>query len=50
MVDEPKTLEDWKEIGEAYFELCELLHNNSKLIPEELMSKIEDVLYRHFEP
>ena len=49
-MDKPKTLEDWKEIGESHFELCELLHNNIELIPPKLVDKISDAVYRHFEP
>ena len=50
MLNKPKTLEDWKEVGENHFELCELLHNSMSELPPIVKDKIWDVLYRHFEP
>jgi len=49
-MEEPKTLKDWREVGVNHFELCEKLHRNSNLIPKELMSIIENLIYNHFEP
>ena len=50
MIEAPKTMEDYKQIFENHIDLCETLHNNAKLIPEKLMSKIEDIMYKHYEP
>jgi len=50
MIEKPKTLEDYKEIFENHMELCNILNDNISLVPEKLMCKIEDVLYKHFCP
>jgi len=50
MIRKPETLEEWKEIGETHFHLCEILHENSDLVPEKLQEMINTFVYQHYEP
>lgn len=50
MSELPADVDDYKEIFKTHIELCHELHENSNLIPEKLWEKIEDLVYRHYEP
>jgi hypothetical protein len=49
-MDYPETFDDWKEIGEHHFELCEKLHNLMDDLPPKVREKIRDDVYKHFDP
>lgn len=49
-MDEPQTLDEWKEIGKHHFELCEKLHNLMDSLPPKIKEEIWDDVYQHFEP
>jgi hypothetical protein len=51
MVDEPKTIEDYKGIFETHMELCKKLHGMwDEDLPTRVEEEIYDLVYRHFEP
>jgi len=49
-MEKPVTLEDWKEIGEHHFVLCEKLHNLNDDLSKNVKDQIWDDVYMHFEP
>ncbi len=49
-MEEPETIEDWKEIGKHHFELCEKLHELMDDLSKNVQDKIGDDVYRHFQP
>ena len=38
------------EVENTHFELCELLHKSYEELPQKIANKIEELVYRHYEP